>query len=62
MELLSKVTFHTYQDGSLFSLDATGIGDVLDVGNPSNDKDTQKGKCEDMVCKCLVFHKELVYL
>lgn len=61
MKLLSKVTFHTYRDASLFSLVIVGILDILVVCNPSK-RDTWKGKCEAMEKKCYAFQKKLVDL
>lgn len=46
MELFSQVPFYTYLINSLFSIVAIGQGDVVVMGNPSNDRDTRKWKCE----------------
>lgn len=48
MEHLSEITLHTYLDTSLFSLATASIEDVLVIGNPSRERDTWEGKCEDM--------------
>lgn len=61
-QLLSEVTFHTYQNASLFSLATAGRWDVVVVGNPSKEKDTWKEKYEALEHKYSTFQKELADL
>lgn len=62
MEFLSEVTYHTYWASSIFSLDGAVRGDFLALGNPSKERDTWKGKCENIENKCSKFSKEIVSL
>lgn len=39
MDILSKVTHHTYLEVSLFYLVSTGQGDILAMGYPSKERD-----------------------
>lgn len=48
MDILSEVMFKMYRVSHLFSLAYDGKGDVLDVGNPSKERDIWKGKCKFM--------------
>lgn len=48
-----------YRASFLFALSVAGRGDILVVGNPSNERNNWKGKCEAMEPKCLDFLKEL---
>lgn len=55
MELLPKVTHHTCQTTYLFSIIDVGRGNVLEICNPSSERDTWKGKCKDMENKLSIF-------
>lgn len=48
--------------GTIFSLFSFGQGDVLAPSNPSQERDTWKGKSEVMELKCTNLQKELVVL
>lgn len=63
MQLLSKVTFHTYLVASLFYLVVVGRGDFfLGYRQSFYGRDNQEEKCEDIEKKCFTFQMELVDL
>lgn len=51
-----------YRASSIFSTAATRKGDVLEIGNPSNERDTWKVKCKAMKHKYMDFKKDLAEL
>lgn len=62
MEFFSEVTYYTYQATSMFSLVTTTRADIMAMGNPSKERDTWKGKWEDIERKFSMFQEDTTAL
>lgn len=59
MDLTSEIAHIMFKTAYIFSLISVGQGDVLASGNPSKERDTQKGKVKAIKLRCITLQREL---